>query len=109
MNQEHATTELEVIEMITQFAGIAKEIETQREAIICKFNINPEFIVLGTEPKQIIDRYFVSQVLAVSTFRIQDQDIIKPFMEMNFGLTPVISQDVPKNFIQVVVPRGAYL
>ena len=97
------------LQLFSQFADIAKEIQTQCEAIISKFNVHPKYIILGTESKQIADLYIASQLIVTGEFGTHGNEIIKPYMELNFGLTPVITEDAPKNLIQVVVPTEAYL
>ena len=99
--------------LIQQYYNIASQIQLQRDLIICKFNVKPQYILLGVETDRILKCYALSQSSNPShVFVGISNDPAEAILKAYFDLTPIIDKSLPlklpEDFIQVVVPKEAY-
>jgi hypothetical protein len=97
-----------VSDLINRYYNISIEIQTQYDLIFCKFNVKPTYVLLGTVTENFINAYALSQVENSAHTFVSSGNLVEAILQAYYGLTPIVSQDLPKDFIQVVVPPEAY-
>ncbi|RUR77014.1 hypothetical protein PCC6912_39730 [Chlorogloeopsis fritschii PCC 6912] len=84
---------------------IRKEIYMQSDLITCKFNVKPNYVLLGVEIaeflKQLDDNWIFNEPYSITRL----EGICKKL----FDLTPIVDYSIPlklpKDYIQVVIPQ----
>lgn len=103
-----------IIQVINRFNTIAEEIQKQSALITCKFNVKPQYVLLGVDIENTIRHYGHINNMLINPSKgapfINDpcEFVLRKFFE----LTPIVDKSLPlrvsKDLIQVVCPSEAY-
>jgi hypothetical protein len=93
----------EIQELSYKFDCIWQEIQKQQIFVERKFNIKPEYVLLGVETARLIERGIMTRALG----GVYNDNLLN-VCEQYFGLTPIVDSTLPlklpKHFVQVVIP-----
>lgn len=97
-----------------RYQKIYKAIALQRELIYSKFGLRPEYVILGVEAEKVLSQYASTQAIAftpnpsLSLINSPSEGIIRAYFDLIPIVDATLPLKLPKDFVQVVVPEGAY-